>query len=172
MNQIQNHLDDLHLDSFVLEENTEYFSELHKSASFTPVPSVVYHIQSTEEILGEEKTDLSNGLEDSEEHSTIPDGMVATEEPSQATEVSRVYPGRWMEDNESSSCLVCGKSFSLFRRRHVCLIIDSYVQHCRKCGMLVCSACSSSRLQLTEIGYKTPVRVCDKCKQLYCMFYL
>lgn len=28
-------------------------------------------------------------------------------------------PARWMEDNESSFCMVCQKAFSLFRRRHV-----------------------------------------------------
>ena len=30
--------------------------------------------------------------------------------------------GRWMEDQESSFCMVCEKSFSFFRRRHVSLI--------------------------------------------------
>ena len=31
----------------------------------------------------------------------------------------RATYGRWMEDNESSKCLLCNKRFGLFRRRHV-----------------------------------------------------
>lgn len=135
-------MDDLHLYSFALEENTEYFSELHKDASYTPVPSIVYQVQSAEEILGKETTDILNGLEDSEEHLRISDELIATEKPSQSVEVAKkaissqpdqcgvvstMSPGRWMENSESSTCLVCGKSFSFFRRRHVYMIIDTKI---------------------------------------------
>ncbi|GFO21195.1 Rabenosyn-5 [Plakobranchus ocellatus] len=39
---------------------------------------------------------------------------------------------RWVPDSEVPACLNCGKSFSLFTRRH----------HCRLCGGIMCDKCS------------------------------
>ncbi len=57
-----------------------------------------------------------------------------------------------MYDDESTSCLLCSAEFTLWVRRH----------HCRRCGLLVCHACSP---------YKIPVeglkpgghRACRDC---------
>lgn len=57
----------------------------------------------------------------------------------------------WMNDSTSPTCLACDAKFTLTRRRH----------HCRRCGKLVCDACSSGRANLPNIG--VGVRVCDEC---------
>ncbi|CAJ0928875.1 unnamed protein product, partial [Mesorhabditis belari] len=59
----------------------------------------------------------------------------------------------WIPDNEASRCMVCKRTqFNLMQRRH----------HCRKCGAVVCGACSSHSYKIEKIG-KRPVRVCDPC---------
>eukprot|EP00635_Sarcinochrysidales_sp_CCMP3193_P015079 CAMPEP_0118911974 /NCGR_PEP_ID=MMETSP1166-20130328/13436_1 /TAXON_ID=1104430 /ORGANISM="Chrysoreinhardia sp, Strain CCMP3193" /LENGTH=139 /DNA_ID=CAMNT_0006851489 /DNA_START=82 /DNA_END=498 /DNA_ORIENTATION=+ len=40
---------------------------------------------------------------------------------------------KWMDDNESSVCLLCSKEFSFTNRRH----------HCRTCYRLTCASCST-----------------------------
>ena len=45
---------------------------------------------------------------------------------------------QWVNDDASAQCLLCGGDFSMFNRRH----------HCRSCGTLVCSTCSSHRCVL------------------------
>lgn len=59
---------------------------------------------------------------------------------------------RWVNDDESISCFLCDQLFTFFNRRH----------HCRRCGLLVCNACSTHRL---PIGDNTDgvFRCCDKC---------
>uniref|UniRef100_A0A0K0EKH5 FYVE-type domain-containing protein n=1 Tax=Strongyloides stercoralis TaxID=6248 RepID=A0A0K0EKH5_STRER len=60
---------------------------------------------------------------------------------------------RWVPDEECDHCTSCNAAFSIIRRRH----------HCRNCGRIFCSYCSSSRLALPELGYDKKVRVCDMC---------
>eukprot|EP00118_Oscarella_pearsei_P023925 m.293467 g.293467 ORF g.293467 m.293467 type:complete len:1642 (+) comp40739_c0_seq1:3926-8851(+) len=57
----------------------------------------------------------------------------------------------WTRDESVPSCMVCDSRFSMFNRRH----------HCRRCGRVVCDACSSHRLSLET--YNAPVRVCKDC---------
>jgi hypothetical protein len=62
-----------------------------------------------------------------------------------------------MADSESTSCLVCGQSFTLLRRRH----------HCRQCGRLVCNDCSETQTieysTLTDDKNSKEKRVCTQC---------
>eukprot|EP00743_Colponemidia_sp_Colp-15_P009215 GILK01010061.1.p1 GENE.GILK01010061.1~~GILK01010061.1.p1 ORF type:complete len:354 (-),score=22.00 GILK01010061.1:100-1062(-) len=58
----------------------------------------------------------------------------------------------WVPDHKHADCMLCSKSFSVFVRRH----------HCRKCGRLVCSQCSSKRLTFPTLGLKN-IRACSKC---------
>ena len=60
-----------------------------------------------------------------------------------------------MNDKHSAECVLCFRAFTLTLRRH----------HCRKCGVLVCSKCSSHRLALDINGStsKKGARVCDNC---------
>eukprot|EP01083_Nonionella_stella_P008417 24270_1 len=60
----------------------------------------------------------------------------------------------WFDDKLSNSCLLCGSGFTVFSRRH----------HCRVCGLLVCQACSSRKLQFSDKDFKQCLqRACDKC---------
>lgn len=45
---------------------------------------------------------------------------------------------RWQLDSEVSRCPVCNNEFHFFYRKH----------HCRKCGRVVCSACSPHRITI------------------------
>ena len=58
----------------------------------------------------------------------------------------------WVQDRDVKNCQVCAKKFSMTTRRH----------HCRKCGSVVCSECSSFRLKIATSNDKA-VRVCSKC---------
>ena len=45
---------------------------------------------------------------------------------------------QWMEDDDSKVCMRCDRPWGMMFRRH----------HCRRCGQLVCSACSQHRRRL------------------------
>eukprot|EP00002_Diphylleia_rotans_P023233 TRINITY_DN4567_c0_g1_i4.p1 TRINITY_DN4567_c0_g1~~TRINITY_DN4567_c0_g1_i4.p1 ORF type:complete len:180 (-),score=27.74 TRINITY_DN4567_c0_g1_i4:560-1099(-) len=55
----------------------------------------------------------------------------------------------WKQDSTASSCTFCKIKFTLTNRRH----------HCRKCGEVVCGACSTQKL----IVAGSQSRVCDNC---------
>lgn len=55
----------------------------------------------------------------------------------------------------SSSCEVCGCSFTLFNRKH----------HCRNCGAVVCDTCSRDKLLIAHVDSQKPVRVCTNCSR-------
>jgi len=60
----------------------------------------------------------------------------------------------WQPDEEAIYCPLCSQPFVYpFKRKH----------HCRNCGKVICSRCSSNSLSLPSLGYDIPVRVCDKC---------
>lgn len=59
----------------------------------------------------------------------------------------------WINDNEVTNCPKCKAQFGVLERRH----------HCRKCGNIFCHKCSNNRMDLPDMGYGEPVRVCDYC---------
>lgn len=59
----------------------------------------------------------------------------------------------WVSDMMSTDCLICKSKFNLFRRRH----------HCRNCGILACSKCTSFRANLPKYHLYTPQRICIDC---------
>uniref|UniRef100_A0A0P6J4Q2 Zinc finger FYVE domain-containing protein 26 n=1 Tax=Heterocephalus glaber TaxID=10181 RepID=A0A0P6J4Q2_HETGA len=64
---------------------------------------------------------------------------------------------QWVPDETESICMVCHKEhFSMFNRRH----------HCRRCGRLVCSSCSTKKM-VVEGCRENPTRVCDQCYNYY-----
>ncbi|KAF7658431.1 hypothetical protein LDENG_00012970 [Lucifuga dentata] len=70
-------------------------------------------------------------------------------------EVNKALKGHaWLKDDEATQCKQCQKEFSISRRKH----------HCRNCGDIYCSNCSSNELALPS--YPRPVRVCDMCHSL------
>jgi len=77
-----------------------------------------------------------------------------THAPGQERASTLVQPAvpktEWVPDSTSPTCLNCNARFSLLRRRH----------HCRGCGALLCAACSSGRIVLSEAR---PSRACAAC---------
>ncbi|KAM4690950.1 zinc finger FYVE domain-containing protein 26 [Rhinophrynus dorsalis] len=60
---------------------------------------------------------------------------------------------QWIPDETEITCMVCkSERFTMFNRRH----------HCRRCGRLVCSACSMKKM-VVEGCRENPARVCDQC---------
>eukprot|EP01064_Diplonema_japonicum_P031630 TRINITY_DN5717_c1_g2_i1.p1 TRINITY_DN5717_c1_g2~~TRINITY_DN5717_c1_g2_i1.p1 ORF type:complete len:727 (+),score=91.29 TRINITY_DN5717_c1_g2_i1:47-2182(+) len=63
---------------------------------------------------------------------------------------------RWIPDTLAHSCSFCKNPFFWYRRRH----------HCRSCGRVFCSKCSSGKVYLPTLGHNTEkVRVCDFCRR-------
>ena len=58
----------------------------------------------------------------------------------------------WTDDCQQY-CEQCNSNFTVINRRH----------HCRKCGLIVCQACSSNQAIIPSSSCKEPVRVCDVC---------
>ncbi|XP_003797422.1 zinc finger FYVE domain-containing protein 26 [Otolemur garnettii] len=60
---------------------------------------------------------------------------------------------QWVPDETENTCMVCCREhFTMFNRRH----------HCRRCGRLVCSSCSTKKM-VVEGCRENPTRVCDQC---------
>jgi len=60
----------------------------------------------------------------------------------------------WVSDDLIKNCMACKTRFSLVNRKH----------HCRKCGGVFCTSCTSKRTPILALpGYRIPRRVCDKC---------
>jgi len=62
----------------------------------------------------------------------------------------------WVKDKDKNGCQLCRAAFTLTFRRH----------HCRRCGALVCSNCSSKKLVFVGVGSEQvpkPDRACDAC---------
>lgn len=65
----------------------------------------------------------------------------------------------WVPDKDVATCGPCGKGFGMFRRRH----------HCRACGMVFCSNCTTFLPQLPDVEpegklVKEGERVCGRCE--------
>uniref|UniRef100_A0A8C3XPM5 Zinc finger FYVE domain-containing protein 26 n=1 Tax=Chelydra serpentina TaxID=8475 RepID=A0A8C3XPM5_CHESE len=64
---------------------------------------------------------------------------------------------QWIPDETEITCMVCKtERFTMFNRRH----------HCRRCGRLVCSSCSTKKM-VVEACRENPARVCDQCYSYY-----
>ncbi|XP_053924505.1 zinc finger FYVE domain-containing protein 26 isoform X3 [Cuculus canorus] len=64
---------------------------------------------------------------------------------------------QWIPDDTETICMVCKtERFTMFNRRH----------HCRRCGRLVCSSCSTKKMAV-EAGRDNLSRVCDQCYSYY-----
>ncbi|XP_068927116.1 lateral signaling target protein 2 homolog isoform X2 [Petaurus breviceps papuanus] len=62
-------------------------------------------------------------------------------------------PPEWVPDEACSYCTACKAPFTVIRRKH----------HCRSCGKIFCSRCSSHSAPLPRYGQMKPVRVCTHC---------
>ncbi|XP_037385028.1 lateral signaling target protein 2 homolog isoform X1 [Talpa occidentalis] len=62
-------------------------------------------------------------------------------------------PPEWVPDEACGFCTACRAPFTVIRRKH----------HCRSCGKIFCSRCSSHSAPLPRYGQAKPVRVCTHC---------
>ncbi|XP_037346033.2 pleckstrin homology domain-containing family F member 2-like [Pungitius pungitius] len=63
------------------------------------------------------------------------------------------FANTWIPDYASAVCMRCSGRFSVMQRRH----------HCRKCGFVVCAACSKTRAMIQHIHPTKCLRVCTRC---------
>uniref|UniRef100_A0A1A9WGU3 FYVE-type domain-containing protein n=1 Tax=Glossina brevipalpis TaxID=37001 RepID=A0A1A9WGU3_9MUSC len=74
----------------------------------------------------------------------------------EAFQMPKHAPNRkeWVRDEEASHCMCCRRAaFTMLMRRH----------HCRRCGRVVCFACSLQRMRLPELYEDVEVRICNDC---------
>ncbi|KAK0404001.1 hypothetical protein QR680_017234 [Steinernema hermaphroditum] len=62
----------------------------------------------------------------------------------------------WMPDSTGKECYECQEKFTAFRRRH----------HCRLCGQIFCSKCSSAQVPGALLGYMGDLRLCSYCARI------
>jgi hypothetical protein len=70
------------------------------------------------------------------------------------------YKVGWIIDEDVKKCLICNLKFGLLQRKH----------HCRNCGSVICSSCSTHRAVIRQLKNETTSlfsrpesRVCDLC---------
>ncbi|XP_053707480.1 pleckstrin homology domain-containing family F member 2-like [Synchiropus splendidus] len=66
-----------------------------------------------------------------------------------------IFAVTWIPDNVAFRCMRCFERFTVTNRRH----------HCRKCGFVVCNACSKNRVVVPNIHPTRMKRVCSRCYQ-------
>eukprot|EP00762_Andalucia_godoyi_P001680 ANDGO_07160.mRNA.1 Protein SPIRRIG len=59
----------------------------------------------------------------------------------------------WVRDADVEACAACKTRFTTLNRRH----------HCRNCGRVVCGNCSNYKIEIPELHFLKPVRVCSDC---------
>ncbi|KAM7359354.1 zinc finger FYVE-type containing 26 spastizin [Cochliomyia hominivorax] len=63
----------------------------------------------------------------------------------------------WIRDEDASHCMCCRRAaFTMLMRRH----------HCRRCGRVVCFACSTHRMRIPELYEDVEVRICNDCHRM------
>ena len=88
--------------------------------------------------------------------STLDDSQAALHElgrenQSIQVELAKQSGRKWADDSQFNSCITCQSGFTITNRKH----------HCRNCGQIFCSDCSSKRTMMSN--FKNPQRVCDAC---------
>ncbi|XP_078287959.1 lateral signaling target protein 2 homolog isoform X2 [Rhinoraja longicauda] len=79
--------------------------------------------------------------------------VMATKLEYESSGTEKKDPPEWVPDEVCSFCTACKAPFTVIRRKH----------HCRSCGKIFCSRCSSHSAPLPRYGQMKPVRICTHC---------
>ncbi|XP_018319125.1 lateral signaling target protein 2 homolog isoform X2 [Agrilus planipennis] len=115
-------------------------------ADYTNFPR---HQEDQEVINGVQQIDINN----TNEQLPAPPNNLHHQQQNIAQHQDCERPPVWIPDIEAPKCMSCGLTFTVVKRRH----------HCRNCGKIFCSRCSSNSVPLPKFGHYKPVRVCNKC---------
>ncbi|XP_066244143.1 zinc finger FYVE domain-containing protein 26 [Saccopteryx leptura] len=132
-----------------------------RSESVTHLPESVSQAADLETLARSPSVEFpsSAGAGVSVVHSPSPRESVPQSQPLLEFVPPATPPARhqWVPDESESVCMVCRREhFTMFNRRH----------HCRRCGRLVCSSCSTKKM-VVEGCRENPTRVCDQCYGYY-----
>ncbi|KAI0022973.1 FYVE-domain-containing protein [Xylariomycetidae sp. FL0641] len=99
-------------------------------------------LDETTEALGDLSTEDGPSSRPGAQRAAETSAPPTTSPPSSSQALTRRAPDiilpRWQPDAEATICPICHTQFSIFVRKH----------HCRKCGRVVCSACSPHRITI------------------------
>ncbi|NWX35796.1 LST2 protein, partial [Notiomystis cincta] len=103
----------------------------------------------------EKQKKVNHGLRNAalEDCALCQESISSTELAAKARDGDFEDPPDWVPDEVCSYCTACKAPFTVIRRKH----------HCRSCGKIFCSRCSSHSAPLPRYGQMKPVRVCTHC---------
>ena len=104
-------------------------------------------------VIAESTEEREEWVDDLKKHIELERAAAIQRNPESGAQGEGSFAAAFVPDDARSSCSICLIAFSIATRRH----------HCRKCGELVCDACSPHRRLLPHIAANR-VRVCDICE--------
>ncbi|XP_043918829.1 lateral signaling target protein 2 homolog [Protopterus annectens] len=129
---------------------TNYASDLRS------ILKTLFEVMATKpEITDKEKKKVGQGLKSAalEDCALCQESSSTSEITSKTREGEFEDPPEWVPDEACGYCTACKAPFTVIRRKH----------HCRSCGKIFCSRCSSHSAPLPRYGQMKPVRVCTHC---------
>ncbi|XP_067639566.1 zinc finger FYVE domain-containing protein 26 homolog isoform X2 [Eurosta solidaginis] len=99
---------------------------------------------------------ISDSASSSERASQTTDMQQSLDSLCGAFQMPSTAPARedWISDDDATHCMCCHRAaFTMLIRRH----------HCRRCGRVVCFACSLHRMRIPDLYADVEVRVCNDC---------
>uniref|UniRef100_A0A4W4EM05 Lateral signaling target protein 2 homolog n=1 Tax=Electrophorus electricus TaxID=8005 RepID=A0A4W4EM05_ELEEL len=126
---------------------TNYASDLRS------ILKTLFEVMATKCEQGDSEKQKKVGSARLEDCALCQESMSSSELAAKARNGQFEDPPEWVPDEACSSCVSCKAPFTVIRRKH----------HCRSCGKIFCSRCSSHSAPLPRYGQMKPVRVCTHC---------
>ncbi|XP_041703684.2 lateral signaling target protein 2 homolog isoform X2 [Coregonus clupeaformis] len=125
------------------------------AADLRSILKTLFEVMATSEQGDNDKQKACPGLRSAvlEDCSLCQETISSSELAAKALEGQFEDPPDWVPDEECDSCIACKAPFTVIRRKH----------HCRSCGKIFCSRCSSHSAPLPRYGQVKAVRVCTHC---------
>ncbi|KAK6304477.1 hypothetical protein J4Q44_G00250630 [Coregonus suidteri] len=125
------------------------------AADLRSILKTLFEVMATSEQGDNDKQKAGPGLRSAvlEDCALCQETISSSELAAKAREGQFEDPPDWVPDEECDSCIACKAPFTVIRRKH----------HCRSCGKIFCSRCSSHSAPLPRYGQVKPVRVCTHC---------